>query len=59
MYKPGDLVTEVVVWEVVEYDDQKKIYKCKERKGNRTRLFAADEVGPAGAALTPIDVKSV
>ena len=59
MYKPGDLVTEVVVWEVVEYDEQKKVYKCKERKGNRMRYFSAEEVGPSGPAMTPIDVKSV
>ena len=54
MYKPGDLVSEIVVWEVVEYDAEKKIYKCKERKGNRMRYFAVDEINPLGN-ITPIE----
>ena len=45
MYKPGDLVTEVVVWEVVEFDKGKNQYKCREKKGKRTRYFDQNEFG--------------
>ena len=45
MYKPGDLVTEVVVWEVVEFDKAKNQYKCREKKGRRTRYFDQNEFG--------------
>lgn len=44
-YSPGDLITEVVVWEVVEYDQANQQYLCREKKGQRTRRFKESEVG--------------
>ena len=44
-YSPGDLITEVVVWEVVKFDQAAGKYLCREKKGQRTRHFKESEVG--------------
>lgn len=46
VFKPGDLVSEVVIWEVVSFDPEREGYQCKEREGNRQKFFPKALIEP-------------